>query len=383
MSGVLSSLGITAAPPDPNLLKNQKEVADQLAAVKKDLEGSLGAIDLATKTATLLGVSDTYMDGLKGLRAKATDLLNQTTMPPDQLDKKRAELDAELMKVQKKQEESIDQQRLEEAKVARDQIEARVKEIEADTTTSKPLLRKYQDLATSAREYYDALKITIEKAAAAAKTGGKEGFQTAPAAPATANFVVTPADLLEQLNQLNIQKEAEEDKTFDPQRATNRFLRSFRRSITALAILLLAITGGAIVSNAFAAESFIGLRAFYFVYGALAFPLSLLYGCVRPPPIYAYIFPAVDSPTGVTGVFSYSMRRAQGGAAPVLEATAPAAAAAGAAPPPLKGGGASGPTAATAAPAPITFRIPALVMTTIGGLLAAFYRLDQYIVKGG
>lgn len=381
MSGILSSLGITEAPPDPNLLKNQKEVADQLATVKKDVEGTLGAIDLAAKAGTLLGVSETYMDSLKGLRTKATDLLNQTSLPPDQLNTKREELDKELAKIQKQQEESIDQQRLEEAKVARDRIAERLREVEADGTTSKPLLRKYQDLDTSAREYYDAMKQTIEKAAAAAKAqpqAAKEGFQTGgPPAPATANFVVTPADLLEQLNQLNIQKEAEEDKTFDPQRATNRFLRSFRRSVTAVAVFLLALVGGAIVSNAFAAESFIGIRAFYFVYGALAFPLSLLYGCVRAPPIHAYIFPAVDSPTGEVGLFSYSMRRAQAGAVAAGAAILPSS---------LKGGGeapAATAAAAAALPTPMTFRIPAIVMTLVGGLLATFYRLDQYIAKGG
>ena len=356
MSDILATLGLTAARPDPALLLNQQEVEKQIGGIKTNIQDTMNSIDLAVKAAEVLGVSKEYTGKLDGLRAKGTTLLEATNMSPDQLDKKRAEMDAELEKIQKEQEESVDARTIEEARQAMNAVEKRYLEIKEDPTTSKPLLKEYEELNTTAKNVFETIKGTIEKAAAAKKK--KEGFQNFGTQTQTVTEkMMTPKDILLKLESLDAKKSREEEKEFNMQRFASRVRQQVREAFIIAGTVIASIIGGILAANLYVGESFWALKLFYFLYGAVFFPFPVLYSLVAPPawhstliPFYERAAPEISGPADY--LFSYEPITAD-----ALENR-------------LKG---------------TRFWTRLMAAVTVGGMgaLIGVYRLDKYFVSGG
>lgn len=382
MGDLLSSLGLTAMKPDPAALVNQQQVNAQLGGIKLGINDTLGSIDLAMKGADILGVSPEYKDKLAAIKTQGATLASATNLSPVELEKKRAELDKTFSAVQAEQEASIDERQIKEATDAVEAIEKRTKEVEDDSTTSKGLLEKYRDLRTRSKEMLETVKTNIQKAkeakaklkaeaeakALAEATLKKEGFQSAaattPAAAATpaastttSFFALTPKDALRELELLDLEKQAEEDKEFNIRRAAARTAAAWRTALVTAAIVIGGIVGGIITANAYIGERFWALKLYYFIYGAVFFPASLLYALIRPPFWQATFIPFYQRQGPTTAsiaewLFSYEpinqdsfIRRISGSRT--------------------------------------RLRILAGLVLAGCGTLAGVYRLDQYLVKGG
>jgi hypothetical protein len=288
---LLSSIGITAQKPaDPAALGNLKEVQEQTEALKAQLKGTSDSIQLALSGAELLGLDASYTAELTKLKKDTDDLLASSTLTPAQLETKRKEMDDKLSTLLKSQSASIDKRKLDEAQAAIDAVEARFKELQGDKNISQPLLGKYRDLLEVAKTSKDELKKSLD-AAAKASLKPKEGFQAEPSPPTPPPTMKTPRQIMAELEALNFQKEAEEDKEFDAWRFASRIARQYARFSAYCFCVVGAILGGIVVANHFVAEAFWAIKLYYFVYGAALFPVSLAFGVAKPPFWHASVAP--------------------------------------------------------------------------------------------
>jgi hypothetical protein len=304
MSQILQSLGIPVGSgvPDPAKLLNQQAVDNQLQVVKNQVSSVINSIDLATKAGQLIGLSQPYIDKLNGLKDKGKSLLDQPNMTPDQLYTKMKGLDTEYKTVLAEQEKKADDLRAQKAKQAVDSVRARLREIEADSTTSKGLKDKYQLLLADAEAMYKTIEGALEAAKEVQQAAIKEGFQeggTPTPGPtlkvADSLFQETPDSILDRLQRLNLEKEAEEEKTFDVRRATRRFFLYFKKTFWYVSLAFAAMFGGMILSNFYIDEPFWAIKIYYFLIGAALFPLTLLLGVIAPPYMHSLLIPLVEN----------------------------------------------------------------------------------------
>jgi len=112
-----------------------------------------------------------------------------------------------------------------------------------------------------------------------------------PSVPSTASYQ-------DRLDALDGKKEIEEGDAPSFKRIMRRFTSWWYLYVYPVFIVLVIIAsmilGGTIMSNAYleAEQGYLPNRIFYFVYGALGFPLSIAYGCVKPPFWVSGLFPA-------------------------------------------------------------------------------------------
>lgn len=309
MSQILQNLGIQigSGTPDPAKLLNQQAVDNQLKVVKNQLSSVINSIDLASKAGQLIGLSQPYIDKLNGIKEKGKGLIDQPNMTPDQLYTKMKGLDAEYKTALAEQEKKADDMRAQKAKQALDTVRARVREVEADPSTSKALKEKFQLLLIDAETMYKTIEVAIAAAKEVQEVAIKEGFQAAGTAlqqnlnTALPNvqisdsvFQESPDSVLDRLQRLNLEKEAEEEKTFDIRRATRRFFLYFKNTFWYISLVFASLVGGMILSNFYVEEPFWAIKIYYFLIGAVLFPISLLIGVVSPPPMYSYLIPLVE-----------------------------------------------------------------------------------------
>jgi hypothetical protein len=269
-------LGMASSDADPNKYLNQTAVTGQKSAALsalKDTTSSIGSVLSITKQ--IPGVPSGVVDTLKSLNTDATGLMSKAaTMGPDAIEKERSTLDNRLEAIQASvaaQEMSAKQKAYDDAV---DATMARVTTINADSTVPANIKAKFT------------------------------AIQDAIMADISGNM--TPDDILEALQTANEELLVFENKEF----SSTRFLRRIGTAcMTGLYYMLFGLAilfGGIIASNAYAKESFWGVKAFYFFYGAAFFPLTLLYGVVRPPHWYAAIAPFSLGPVA-TGLFGYQV----------------------------------------------------------------------------
>ena len=113
------------------------------------------------------------------------------------------------------------------------------------------------------------------------------------------------------LQGLQSQRQAIENKeSSGGVRAARQALKWAAFAVIMICIFVAALLGGSVLSNAYVEEVFWGIRLYYFIYGFLFFPLSLLYGAIRPPVWQSTLIPwslrqAPDATTFSERWFSY------------------------------------------------------------------------------
>lgn len=293
MASVLSSLGITAAVPDPADFLKQKEVSGQVDQARADVESTLGTVSFAMDAAKTLGVPSSALSSLEALQSRAKKLADSTSMTPAQMEAERVKIEQDLAKAQLVQEELTRAARLKVTQEVAVAIAAERKAVEADSTLPK-------DIATS-------LKALDEKAQAALKA-----TQEAVAAKKDPEATVETGEALQSaLQGLQSQRQAIENKeSSGGLRAAREALKWGAFAVMMICIFVAALLGGSVLSNAYAEEVFWGIRLYYFIYGFFFFPLSLLYGAIKPPVWHSTLIPwtlreAPDATTFSERWFSY------------------------------------------------------------------------------
>lgn len=278
MADLLASLGIVSGPPDPKKLENQKEVAQQTNEVKDQIKGLLGSLGIVSQTAKLAGINTASIDALQ---KQADELVKNTTLSPDQLEKKRAELEKKF-EIEKAEQEEAAKKAI-EAKLqdALKAIEDRTTSAISDGGTSEGLRKRFE--------------ILLEDAKYSLKT-----FQDALVTPPTTPPVPTPKTseaLMDELEILNLDKEKEEDSTFNLGRLVKRSLLQVKTYFFYILFGFGLLIGGSFCSNMYALEKFIGIRLYYYIYGALLFPLVILWSIFSPPYLHSIVAPILEVPS--------------------------------------------------------------------------------------
>ena len=286
MSGVLSSLGITApAVPSPSTYANQKEENANLNDARANLNSTVSSINLAIQATKLAGLPPAYTQNLTDLATQAKTLGNSTTLTSDEIAKQTAAIDTKLGAAQAQQASAIRQQTILDMIAAKNKVEARVTSIRGDSTTSPGLLQQYNDLLTSVNNALDAAMAQQGDISAAT-----------PTYPTADEFIT-------RLDELDTLKDAEENKEFNWTRFGNRTFKEVMKWFSITSVAIGAILGGIVMSNAYASDTFWAIKLYYFVYGTILFPLSLLYGSIKTPywvsgliPLYVKNISATDVP---------------------------------------------------------------------------------------
>ena len=293
MASVLSTLGITAGIPDPTEFLKQKEVSSQLDEARGNVNSTLGTVSFAVDAAKALGVPASAVSSLEGLQGKAKALSEATNLTPAQMEAKRAEIEQGLAKAKAEQEvatRAAELTRMEEVAAA---TAAERKTVDGDTTLPRTLADSLKQLDERCQA---ALK-AVKEAVAAKKD--------------PADSVETPETLRLALDSLISQRLTIENK--ENSGGVRGIKESVKWGVGGLMILFLvgaALLGGIVLSNAYVEESFVGIRLYYFVYGLLFFPLSLIYGIWKPPVWQSTLIPwtlrtEVDAATSTARLFSY------------------------------------------------------------------------------
>jgi len=264
MASLLATLGLTnTAAPDPSAYTNIQAEASNLTSAKSALNDTISNIGLALNGAELLGIDPTYTSSLKALQTEATTTLN-SNMTSAQIAAKTADVSKKLEVAKVQQVAAAKEQAIAALTTATKTIFDRVAVVKGDKTTSLELLAKYEQLLADANV-----------ALAAAKK---------PATDISGSTVYQgPDDLLATLDDLDAQKDAEENKEFNWPRFFKKILRITMLSLLYFTVVCGLLLGGIATSNAYAADYFWAIKVFYFVYGAAAFPLTLIMAAVYKP----------------------------------------------------------------------------------------------------
>lgn len=288
----LQSLGISAAP-DPSQYANQVAVAGQMTQAKADMNGTISSLSTAIGSLNdVPGLPTDLTDSLVSLKDQASILANSTNATPAQLEQQRQQIEAKMKEVEAKKELFNQQTKVKEAEEVVDAIQAKVDEVVEDKTLSAALVAKYNDLLARAKA-----NLRDENAKLTAISSKAEGFQVIGPAPMPAGItqrsINLVQDLYNELAELEQEREKETDKEFNIWRFGSRIGNQLLVGLQIAAILVGFVAGGIILSNAYLdpVKGYAGTRLFYFFYGALFFPLVLLYGVFKPPKWRATIVP--------------------------------------------------------------------------------------------
>lgn len=282
MASLLASIGITTPTPDPAAYNNQQIVAQQTAAAQSQLSTVSSAVGLALTGAKLAGAPPASVQALANLNTQAQGLATQN-LTPAQLAAKTTQIESQLTTIQTQQAALSQQKAIAEMQAAVDKITATVNEVDADKALSAGLRDKYRTLLKKAIDALAALKNPPPAPVSTAGSG------SAPPAPPP----LPEADaLLSELDVLDTARDAEESKEFNVKRFQNTIFKQGMMIGFYIFIGFGALLGGIIMSNAYAAEAFWGIRLYYFIYGAAFFPITLFYGAINPPYWVSLIFPA-------------------------------------------------------------------------------------------
>lgn len=264
MADFLSSLGITGATPPPaSAYSDQKAETTNLADAKSQLTGVMSNIGLATTTAKQLGLDPSYTQSLENLNSEAAGLAG-ANLTSAQLAAKTTAINDKLANAKATQEAAVRQKAITEMTAANSTIAARLAAVRADNTVPAANLKEYEDHNTAAKAALEALK--------------------APPIPGAAVPVFpSPDELLSKLDELDTALDAALNKVFNWKRLARKVLKIVMYIMAIIACGLGAILGGVIMSNAYAADFFWGIKVFYFIYGAAFFPLSVTYGVIKAP----------------------------------------------------------------------------------------------------
>jgi len=223
-------------------------------------------------------------------------------MSPATLEAKRAQIEADLIATQTTALQEQYTTALSELQAKMKVIKERVEVVTADKTTSEGLSTQYKALLSDISGSVSLLLASPPTFS----TGASGSSGSSGSGPAISTYVIpttpSPEDFQARLDTLDSAKDTELGAEFN----SARTMRNFRWWINTylvtplfgIFIALAMLLAGSIASNAYvtAEKGYLMNRIFYFVYGALGFPLTILSACIKPPFWVSFLFPAYARP---------------------------------------------------------------------------------------
>jgi hypothetical protein len=302
MATILNTLGLGA--PDPASYTNAATMANQQKEAVGNLQTTVSTANTALTFAKTAGVSSDVLTKLQTTVSEGNTLLSRAgTMTPAELEAQRAKLESNAIAAQFAAIQDQYNTQLKELRDILPSIRTRVNDIREDKSTSAGLVSEYNsllnDLSGSIALLVASPPIyTVTRGgfgpASGSGSGSGSGSSNAYVIPTTS----TAKDYQARLDTLDGKKEKEEGTGY----TWTRMWRTFKHWVSTylypafiwILVFSSAILGGIIISNAYVEveQAYLGNRLFYFIYGALGFPISIAYGCFKPPFWVAGLFPA-------------------------------------------------------------------------------------------
>lgn len=267
MTSVLSAVGLANSPiPDPAAYKNMMVEAANMLEVKQLIQTTLTKINDAIDEVRAAGLPQKNIDPLDALYTEAQNLLTANLGSAVTAGKLK-DIETRLATIINEQKTVIETKNLADITELTKKIEKRVAEVKKNKLAPNTLIEEYDKLLSDA-----------ENAMKSAKD---------PKYPIRDKFY----EMKKRLSNLEAKKNDLENKVFNWERFYRRILGIMMNGIAMISIATGILFGGIVMSNAFADEYFWGIRLFYFIYGAVLFPLSMIYGIYKKPYWVAGFFP--------------------------------------------------------------------------------------------
>jgi len=276
-------VGILPAKPDPALYEAQKKVTDQKAQAIEDLKKTTTMVeDASTKVTEKSGVPEDILQRFKTVQEKVLKLNGASPkMAPDAIEKERQAIVDSMSDVLKGYTSHMNAKQIQAAQDLYNKAAARVKSGESDTPDVK---QQYKDLLDKAKENLDSVN--------AAANSTTEGFEDSSAKLLRDNAIFGYNPIGSNTDTIAIELQNADSLS----RYSNRQSGLSTVALTFIYLfLIISILLGAIVStNHFIGYNYWPVRMYYFVYGAVFFPFSLLYGLIAAPEWTASFLPILE-----------------------------------------------------------------------------------------
>jgi hypothetical protein len=321
MTSILQTLGISA--PNPAAYSDASSTASQMKQAIGGLQSSIAAANTALTFAVSSGLSSTTITKIQSNIGELNTLLSQSsTMTPATLTAATTKYNTELSVTQFNAIQEQYKTTLDDTKAIALTINKRVAEIRADKTTSSSLVSQYESLLNDVSGSIALLLASPPAAIVTDTTVPESGSGSGSGSGSSKTAYVVPtvpskANYQDRLDNLDGLKEQEEGQGYTFSRMWRRFKNwayvYLYISLCYVLIFMCAILGGILSSNSYliAERGYTPNRIFYFVYGALGFPISILAGCVKPPfwastliPLSAYKAPVQSGGASTTSLLA-------------------------------------------------------------------------------
>jgi hypothetical protein len=319
VSGLLSSIGL--GPPNPAEYSDASAVASQTTSAVSGLAATNSSIGLAVSGLKMMGVPAETLAPVENLQRESNTLLaGASNMSPSAIAAQNASLQARLIATNNTAISGQFTKLINDMRAMETSVTSRMKVVEADKAYSKETQASFktlkEDVTAAVKILTDGQSDFVKQYLNAAQGTGGSGSATLPTFAGIPETTSVEEFQL-RLDTLNSKADSEKGE-YSPTVMWKNWLSWFKIYvwpwILTSVIVFSMILGGSIMSNMYleTEKEWIGNRLFYFVYGAIAFPISLLVGCVKPPywvawfPAYARSKP-VTVPTQVGGAFGFNL----------------------------------------------------------------------------
>lgn len=319
VSGLLSSIGL--GPPNPAAYSDASAVASQTTSAVSGLAATNSSIGMAVSGLKMMGVPAATLAPVEDLQQQSSTLLaGAANMSPSAIAAQNASLQARLIAANNTAISAQFTKVINDMRAIQTAITTRVTQVVADNDYSKEVKTSFNtlkdDVAAAMKILTDGQADFVRQNLNASQGIGDSGSSTVPTFAGIPETTSVEEFQL-RLDTLNSQADGEKG-AYNPSVWWKNWMTWFKiyvwPSVVVCIVVFSMILGGSIMSNMYleVEKEWIGNRLFYFVYGAIAFPISLMVGCVKPPywvawfPAYARSKPTTV-PTQVGGAFGFSL----------------------------------------------------------------------------
>ena len=294
MTDLLRTVGILPKLPDPSLYEAQKKVADQKVEVMDNLTKTVQEVEDSSKYFTEKSdLPGSLIQRYKTVQGKATTLKGSAPkMNPDKIEGERQAIHNETAEILFEYKKIMDAKELQTAKEVLD----KAKQKSSDVTLSPVMREKYAIIEQKAEKNLENIKAAIEKTAS---SNTFEGFQDISGVSKDSRKILGYDPLETNSGALAIElKNAENISKIATQEST---LSNVVRIVIVCFTIISLVLGAVVSTNTHIRYDFYPIRLFYFVYGAVFFPIVVLYGAIFPPEWICTFIPLINYKDDVYG----------------------------------------------------------------------------------
>jgi hypothetical protein len=298
IQSLLGTMGLGGQSPADSA-KDASALAAQKSLALGGLSTSLSSANLALASAQSMGVPASSLGPIQKVVKDGNIIMSQAaTLSPDQLVKKVNDYSVKVTTTMMAKHQTDYKNGLKDIVNIQTTIRKRVNTIRADKTISSGLLSQYDSLMKEIDSTVDTWRINTPQKFYA-EQAEMDPSDSTKNTPYSLPNTPTKAEYQDKLDELDNEYDSETGANAPLTRVYRRFKQWWAvyvyYSFYMLVVFCSIILGGIITSNMFieSEKNYLPGRAFYFIYGAIGFPLSLSFAALWKTPFWnAGLFPA-------------------------------------------------------------------------------------------